>query len=231
LKNTPWFDALIDPAGLILLASSIISGLLAAWWMFFVGVFFWLLIVINILRDPSLRLNQSIQNRSELSQRFQKPFNLLQKAQVSFFNSIQSSDGTVQKRMMPLNTSLEQLLNEVYENCRRYSVLENYRIVSPSIESLQGELSTISSKIQSIKTPDAITEFDATKKSFEEKIAKQQSTIDQLDKFSAELNSIQSEIDGIITDALQAQSTGEDELKKVIPSLLKKVQALKEKIA
>jgi hypothetical protein len=226
LKNSPWFDALLDPAGILLIIGSVISGLLAAWWMFPAGIFLWLIMVVKTLRDPSLRINNAIQNRSELSQRYQNDFNKLQKSQVSFFNTIQSSEPGIQRELMPINEAITQLLDVVYENCKRYSLLENHRLVSDTDQKLNLELNSIDARLATVNSDEERSRLETMRKSLRDKMAQQQNVNEQLDRYSEKLAVLQNQLDGFITDALQAQSTGEEELKQILPETRKKIAQL-----
>jgi hypothetical protein len=227
LKNSLFLEAILDPAGIMILVCSAISGLLAAWWLFPVGLFCWLVMALVIIRDPSMRINNAIQNRSELTQRFQEDFNRLQKSQVSFFNIIQSSEQGVQREMMPINEAMTGLLNVVYENCRRYSLLENHRMISSIDHKTAGDLASVETRLQTVNSSGERTRLENLQKSLIEKKAQQQKMTDQLNAYSEQLAVLQAKLDEYITDALQAQSAGENRLKEASPEIQRKINQLK----
>ncbi len=226
MKNSPWFDAFFDPAGVLLLLSSVVSGLVAAWWLFPAGIVLWVILVIKILRDPSLQINAAIENRSELTQRFQNQFNQLQKSQVTFFNTIQSSEDEVQRNLLPINSAITRLLDQVYENCRRYSLLENHRLVSTVNQNLDQQLSDFENRLQGVTNPQERARLEQMKKTLDDKKIQQQSVLNQLDQYSEKLSMIKIQLDGLITEALQAQSTDEVTIKNAIPDIRKRIQSL-----
>jgi len=230
LKNSLFLEAILDPAGIMILISSIISGLLAAWWLFPAGLVLWLVMAVVIMRDPSLRINNAIQNRSELTQRFQDDFNRLQKSQVSFFNIIQSSDPGIQREMMPINEAITSLLDVVYEDCRRYSLLENHRMVSSSNQKMNSDLASIDARLQTPVSGGERARLESLQRSLSDKVTQHQSVTDQLNLYSEELAMLQVNLDGCITDALQAQSAGEDQLKKNAPQIQTKINQFRKQL-
>jgi hypothetical protein len=228
LKNSLFLEAILDPAGILILISSVISGLLAAWWLFPAGIFLWLVMALVIMRDPSMRINNAIQNRSELTQRFQDDFNRLQKSQVSFFNIIQSSEPGIQHEMMPINEAITDLLNLVYENCRRYSLLENHRMVSVTDQKMGSELASIETRLQTPISPDERIRLERLQKTLSEKVTQQQTVTNQLNAYSEQMAMLQVDLDGLITEVIQSQSAGEDQLKKIVPEIVKKINQLKQ---
>ncbi|MBI4630594.1 MAG: hypothetical protein HY740_02555 [Chloroflexi bacterium] len=50
-----YLTALTHPLHTATLALAVAAGLCAAWWLFPIGIVLWLIMVINIVRDPSTK--------------------------------------------------------------------------------------------------------------------------------------------------------------------------------
>ena len=145
--RSPMLIALIHPLNLMTLGVAVFAGLFSAWWLFFVGGFFWLVMVIAVTRDPSLRISHEMQRRAPLAQRFQRYFDRIERSQVSVFNSLASAPSQIRRVLRPIQSEIGMLTNQVHSLCERMTVLENYRLVSSSRADMQVDLQQIESKI------------------------------------------------------------------------------------
>ncbi|NDJ52516.1 MAG: hypothetical protein GYB68_05435, partial [Chloroflexi bacterium] len=81
-RQSPFVVALAHPLNLAMLGVSLVSGLIAAWWLFPIGLLLWLVMVYTVSRSPALQLNFQMSSRDPLAQRFQKYFDRIQRTQV-----------------------------------------------------------------------------------------------------------------------------------------------------
>ena len=73
-QRSPFLTALMNPINLAMLALIAAAGLCAAWWLVPVGIVLWLVMFLVIFRDPAMTLNNTVEAREGLGQRFQARF-------------------------------------------------------------------------------------------------------------------------------------------------------------
>jgi hypothetical protein len=206
LTNSPWFDALFDPAGMLILAASVVSGLIAAWWLFPIGILLWLIIVIRTLRDPSLRLKETVQNRTDLAQRIQGPYSRIQNIQISIFNAVQGTDSSARRVLKPVLDEVERLTSRLYELCRQMTPVENLRLVSPSDTKLEVDLNNVLQQAQSATDARARAEYEQSASAIRERQKKYRQLCDQMDRFEALLGGTENDLQAILSDIVQVPS-------------------------
>ena len=230
MSKSPWFDAVFDPALLLLLGASVAAGLLAAWWLFPAGLVLWLVLFIRILSNPSLRLNQALQTRKDISQRFQSPFDHIQHSQVMIFNSIGSARGS-KGAFQPVQAAVDRLIDQVYELCQRYTPMENYRMVTSSQGNPDQDLAAAKAQIESAKDPATKQAYEESAKDVQQRLEKYQAVCDQLNRFDAQLSGLVSALDGTLTDIVQAQTldskTAKVKIQEITQKLNQEVDQLK----
>ena len=100
--RSPFLTALFHPLNILMLALSALAGLIAAWWLFPLGLLFWLVMVIAVARDPSLRISHQLHQREPLAQRFQRYFDRIERSQVGVFNSLSSAPARTRRALQPV---------------------------------------------------------------------------------------------------------------------------------
>ena len=230
MSKSPWFDAVFDPALLLLLGASVVAGLLAAWWLFPFGLALWLVLFIRIMVNPSLRLNQAIQTRKDISQRFQATFDHIQHSQVMIFNSINSTRSN-RAAFQPVQAAVDHLIDQVYELCQRYTPMENYRMVTSTQGNPDQDLAEINVQIESAKDPATKQEYEESAKAVQQRLQKYKDVCDQLNRFDAQLSGLESLLDVSMTDVVQAQTldskTAKAKIQEITQKLNQEVEGLK----
>ena len=89
--RSPIVTGLTHPFAILTLVVSAIAGLIAAWWPFPLGLVLWVVMAINVARDPALRLSHKMQKRAPVAGRSQQHLERLQRSQVSILNSVKSA--------------------------------------------------------------------------------------------------------------------------------------------
>jgi division protein CdvB (Snf7/Vps24/ESCRT-III family) len=104
------------------------------------------------------------------------------------------------------------------------TVLENYRVVSQSQADLEADLKQLDIKIET--TEDALTkrEYEDSRRSLQERIAKLQAVSTQLDRVEAQLVSLSNELDGIVTQMVRLQAMGPQDAAHYVPELVTKLR-------
>jgi hypothetical protein len=222
--RSPLLTGLIHPINLLMLGLSVFAGLVSAWWLFPVGLVFWLVMVINVANDPSLRMSHRMQRREPLAQRFQKRFGRLERFQVSIFNSLASAPPDVRRVLQPVQDETERVVDEAYALCRRMTGLENYRLVTQSQADLEAELNELNDIID--RTDDLVTrqEYEDSCQALQGRIKELGVVSTQLDRVEAQLVGLANEMEGIITEVVRLQAMGPDEAERHVDSLVQKLR-------
>ncbi len=221
---SPLLTGLIHPINLLMLGVSVLAGLVSAWWLFPVGLVLWLIMVINVANDPSLRMSHRMQGRKPLAQRFQKRFDRLERFQVSIFNSLASAPPDVRRLLHPVQEEMECVVDEAYALCRRMTGLENYRLVTQSQANLEAELNELNDIIG--RTDDLMTrrEYEDSRRALERRVEKLEVVSTQLDRVEAQLVSLSNELEGVVTEIIRLQAMGEEGAERHVDSLVEKLR-------
>jgi hypothetical protein len=222
--RSPLLTGLIHPINLLMLGVSVFAGLVSAWWLFPVGLVCWLVMVINVANDPSLRMSHRMHRREPLAQRFQKRFDRLERFQVSIFNSLASAPPDVRRALQPVQEETGRVVDEAYALCRRMTGLENYRLVTQSQADLEAELNELNDMIDS--TDDLMTrqEYEDSCRALQGRIEKLEVVSTQLDRVEAQLISLSNELEGVITEVIRLQAMGAEEAERHVNPLVEKLR-------
>jgi chromosome segregation ATPase len=226
--RSPILTGLLHPLNLLLLALSVLAGLISAWWLFPVGLLFWLVMVVTVARNPSLRIAHQMQSREPLAQRFQKRFDRLERSQVSIFNSLASAPRRVQRALQPVQDEMQRLIDEAYALCRRMTTLENYRIVRQSQADLETELRDLNDIIERSEDARTRREYEESRRALQRRAEKLKMVSTQLDRVEAQLVSLSNEMEGLMTEVVRLQAAGAEGADQRVPVL---VEMLREQTA
>src|SRR5713226_997446 len=153
-RNRPaWLTALINPLNLAMLALAVAAGLCSAWWLLPFGLLLWLVMVLTITFDPSLRMSETMESRAPLAARFQVPFDRIERSQVSLFNALSAADPRIRTAFRQVQAEADGLVNQAYLLCQRMSALENYRLVTTSSGDLDSDLKRLQAQVASATDP------------------------------------------------------------------------------
>jgi chromosome segregation ATPase len=216
--------ALIHPLNLLMVGLSVLAGLIAAWWLFPVGVLFWLIMVIAVSRDPSLRISHQMKSRAPLAPRFQRYFDRIERSQVGVFNSLSSAPARTRRALRSVQAEIDALTQQVHALCRRMTVLENYRMVSQSQADLGADLQQLNAKIESAADPIAKQEYEESRQALQSRASKLEAVSTQLDRVEAQLMSLANEMDGVVTEVIRLQAMGHDDAARHVPELVERLR-------
>jgi hypothetical protein len=203
--RSPILIALVHPLSLAVLGLSLFAGLVAAWWLFPLGLLIWLVMVVLVSRDASLRLNYEVQSRAPLARRFQRYFDRVERSQLSIFNSLASAPVQTRRVLQPVQDQVDALTAQVYALCQRMTTLENYRVVSESQSNLETDLQHVNAVLDSTTDPVVRREYQESRRSIEERLAKITAAGTLLDRVEAQLLSLASDLDGVVSEVMRLQ--------------------------
>jgi chromosome segregation ATPase len=222
--RSPFLTAIFHPLNLLMAGLAAFAGLVSAWWLFPVGLLFWGVMVFNVARDQSLRLNYEMQQRAPLAPRFQRYFDRVERAQVGIFNTLASAPATLRRALQPVRDEMDVLTKHVYALCQRMSTLENYRVVSQSHTNLTTDLEHINSTLARVEDAAVQRDYEESRQALQERLAKLQAISTQLERVEAQLMSLAHEMDGIVTEVVRLQASGVDSAAALVPTLVARLR-------
>lgn len=219
--RSPFLTGLVHPLNLLMLGLAVFAGLVAAWWLFPAGLFLWLMMVVAVSRDPSLRISHQMQQRAPLAQRFQRYFDRIERAQVGVFNSMASAPARTRRALQPVQSEIDALAMRTHALCQRMTVLENYCLVSQSQADLEADMREIGTKIGGTQDPVILREYEESRQTLEGRVDKLKAVSVQLDRVEAQLVSLANEMDGVLTEMIRLQAMGPKDAARHVPALVK----------
>lgn len=224
--RSPLLIGFFTPLNLLMFACTVVAGLISAWWLFPLGLLLWFWMVLNVARDPSLKLNQQIESRSPLTQRFQSKFSRIQRTQINLFNQMKSVSPEIRILSQPLQEAFNQLVDESYLLCRRLTPLENYLVTSNTRDSIRAEIEM--NKITLEKTTDALLrkEYEENQESLYHRLENLESISTQLNRAEAELVNVANELERYVMDILRFQSMDPNRVRERSSEILLAVQIM-----
>ena len=230
--RSPFKVAFLNPLNLAILILSITFGLCAAWWLFPVGIILWTIMFLRVYRDPALRLDQTIQERTPLVQRFQKPFDRIQRGQISLFNNLRSARPEARQSLQPLQDVVNTLTDQAYNLCLRMTALQNYYLVTKNNRDFEGELFVLKVKIDNATDEGTKKDYEESRRVLEEQANNYRQISILLDRVDSQLSSVSSTIDMVLVDVIRLlQSLQPEDIEKGLPALLQPIQAQSEQLS
>lgn len=223
-QRSPFLVALFSPPSLAMLALSAASGLCAAWWMAPIGFVLWLIIFIAAVRDPSLKMSNTVAGRETLSYRFQAKFDRVEKAQTSLFRELGSAPAKTKRLLDPVQDAVNDLVNETYDLCLRFVKVDNYINVQHAKKDIKGEIFVIETKRANTEDPHLQQEYDEALESLraQDENAKRMSKL--LERFETQLVTLTSTLESILASAIRLQTQDAMIVKAEVPGLLSQLQ-------
>jgi hypothetical protein len=132
--------------------------------------------------------------------------------------------GRTRKALQPVQDEMEVLTNQVYRLCRRMTALENYRLVTESTSNLQADLQQINEAID--KAGDLLVkqQYEESRRTLLERIAKQKLVASDLDQVEAQLLGLANEMDGVVTEVIRLQAAGPADAEQGVPALVTRIR-------
>ncbi|MCE1254560.1 MAG: hypothetical protein LWX83_13545 [Anaerolineae bacterium] len=221
--RSSWFNALSNPINIFMLVAAVAAGLLSAWWLFPIGLIFWVIMVLFMVFDPAVRLNQIIQERTPLPERFQTIFKRIERVQVSLFNSLSSAPSSQKRAFIPLQDELQTLVELTYQLCVRLTPLENYREVNTG-KKAENELIQLQRLIDNIDDPQAKQGYQSARIALEDKVNQEKLAAARLARLDALLLNIAGEMETLLSETVNLRSMVNNELSSGVSKLTVEIQ-------
>jgi hypothetical protein len=225
MHRSPWFIAFTHPINLFMLVITVAAGLISAWWLFPLGLIFWLVMVLKMAFDPALRINQMIQERNSLPQRFETVFNRIEKAQISLYNSLYPAKSQVKRAFEPLQRVVNDLVDHTYQLCVQMTPLENYQQVNGN-SNPENELNQLDRLIATLGEPVEKTGYASARQALAEKVNQKKATQERLSQMDALLLRISAELESMMADGARVQTMKLEDIQQQVPGMVGKAQEL-----
>jgi hypothetical protein len=222
--RSPSVIGLLHPLNMAMLAMAALAGLVSAWWLFPLGVLLWLVMVVAVARDPTLRFSHEMHSREPIAQRFQRTFDRIERAQVGVFNSLASAPSRTRRALQPVQDELEGLTDRAYRLCRRMTALENYRLVSQSNSDLQADLKHIDEAIAQTDDSQVKQQYEDSRRALLERRAKLRTVASDLERVEAQLLGLANEMDGVVAEVIRLQAAGPEGAERGVPALVDRLR-------
>jgi hypothetical protein len=222
-----YLTALTHPLNTTTLALAVAAGLCAAWWLFPVGIVLWLIMVINIVRDPSVKTRQEMDSRAPLASNLQPLFDRVERVQLKILHASDDASNDMKKVLQPIQVEADALTDHAYKLCRRMTSLENYRLVSQTSSNARADIDLVNEKINRATDPIVKRELEETRKSMEARTRKMEDVSNQILRVEAQLLSLANAMDTSLTEIMRLQAADPVEAAAAVPEI---VQTLKQQM-
>jgi hypothetical protein len=228
--RSPLKAAFLNPLNLAILALAVAFGLCAAWWLFPLGLIAWTIMFVLAYRDPSLQLDQTIQARSPLAQRFQKPFDRVQRGQISLYNNLRSAKPQVRQRLQPVQDAVNTLTDRAYHLCQRMTTLQNYYLVTKTNRDFEGEAFVLKVKIENSSDEGIRRDYQESLKALGDQANNFQQISTLLERVESQLTSVSNTIENVLVDVIRLQALQPEQIDREMPALLQPILAQSEQL-
>jgi hypothetical protein len=223
--RTPLTTAFLNPLNLTMLVLAVLAGLLAAWWLLPLGIILWAIMVAMIAKNPSVEINYNLQARMDtLSARFQGLYSKVVSSQTRIFNLVLGANGRMKRALAPVQTEVENLVNEVYELCQRMNAPENYVKTSQANTDYTGQRALLVLSLKGVTDPVVKREKEEALKSLDESIQKIKNIAALLDRVDAQISGVVTAMDAVLADIMRLQVLGATQTEKEIPGIVQKIR-------
>lgn len=223
--QSPFITALLHPLNLAVLVLAVAAGLCSWWGLFPVGLVIWGIMFLWIYRDPSIRFRHQVLQRTALAKRFQDSFDRVERSQVALFNTIATAKPIIRRTLQPVQDSVGQLIDQTYRLCVRMTALENHRLVTQANHNQDNNRSQIEQKIAGTTDPATKKEYEEAIQSLDTKDTNIQAISTLLDRTEAQLSSLASALDGLLTDVIRVQILDASAIHNELPGLLGQIKS------
>lgn len=222
--RSPILSAFLNPINLAMLALTFAAGLCSAWWLFPIGLLLWGVMLVLVSRDPAFRLQQQVEARQPLAQRFQPYFDRVEGGQLNIYRTIKEAKPAQQGALEPVQTATAKLVDDVYRFCQRMTVLENHRIVTQRSGNLTDKIAEMEYRVQNTADADVRREYEESLAALQKRKASLAGLAKELDRAEAQLTTLTNEMANLFTDVIRLQSADPKEIRVEVPTLAEHIE-------
>lgn len=227
-NRPPLLSSLLHPLNLSMLALIAAAGLCSAWWLAPIGLVFWLIMVINVARDPGLQMTFSRQSREPLAQRFQNRFDRLDRARISIFNSLQGVSPAFRRNVQPVQDALDELTEHAYQLCLNMTALDNnFSVQHLAASSFDEDIASMEKNIAAATNDNEKREYEEALKSLQARKTQMKNVGTLLSRFEAQLTGTNNAVDSVVTGIVSLKGRDVEQVATKVPPLLQALQTEK----
>jgi hypothetical protein len=228
--RSPLAQALLNPLNLAMLALAVAAGLCAAWWLLPLGLLLWVIMVVVVWGDPTLRLTQELQTRPAVAYRFQAQCERLQKVQVALHNQLATTGNGARRILQPVEEQVGQVVDHAYDLCMRMAALDNNRKVATMNRNLTEELALIDLKIAQAEDEQVRQRYTESRKALQDRIDELNQTGSLLDQFDGQLLTLATTMESLQGDVVRLLAGRKKDIQADIGALLRTLQEQNEQL-
>lgn len=222
--RSPILIAFLNPINLSMLALTVAAGLCSAWWMFPIGLLLWGIMLVLVARDPAVRLQQQVEARQPLAQRFQPYFDRVEGGQLNIYRTIKEAKPAQQAALEPIQVATAKLVDDVYHFCQRMTVLENHRIVTQRTGNLTDKISEMEYRVQNTTDADVRREYEESLAALQKRKASLAGLAKELDRAEAQLTTLTSKMANLFTEVIRLQAADPKQIREDVPTLVETIE-------
>lgn len=220
LLNNPYVSALRNPINIAMLGLALAAGLCSAWWLFPAGVLLWGAMILISASDPMAKMVAQQYDNTQLAQRFRRPFEKIESAQVRIFRTIQNSPGRLRGVLSGIQEEVDEIVRQSFSVCLRMTALENNRITSAPVADLQARVEDITFKIETTQDPALKREYENTRRALQEQVDNRRRLDLELDRAEAQLTTIDAELGRVVAEVAGLQAARPEQAREIADRLL-----------
>jgi hypothetical protein len=199
--------------------------------MFPLGLLVWGLMYILALREPGLRLSHEMDSRTGIAQRFQARFDRVERVQIAMFNNLASASRENRQSLEPVREEIDRITEQTYQLCKQITALENLRLVDKMKQARQeSDLMELDRKIAEATDPVVRQDYEEARRAMQNRLEKMKEITLFLDRVDAQLASLASTLDNMLTEAIHLQALGSQQVRANVPQLLNMIREQKEQL-
>lgn len=227
-NRAPLTAGLLHPLNLIMLGTSVLAGLVAAWWLFPLGLLLWGFMVFNIVQSPKLQFEHEERSRDPLAARYRQLFGRFRKAERAIIDKIETAPAKVRRALDPLRGAIDDLSDHAHQVLKRLSSFEQYFQVSSSIPDMKNELRHIDDATPLLTNDRLKKEYEEKRVELERELTRLEATSGYVDRTEAEVTRLADELDRIVAEVLNLTGRDPNEAKERVEALVIRIERLTE---
>lgn len=225
-EQAPLVAGLTHPLNIVMLAMSVLAGLISAWWMFPLGLILWAFMVYNITRSPRLQFEHEERSREPLAARYRPLFGRYRKAERKIIEKLDTAPGKVRRELQPLRGATDELSDHAFLVLKRLSSFEEYFRVSESIPDMKKELRHIDDATPLLTNDRLKQEYSDKKAKLEKELARLEATSDYVDRTESEVTRLADELDRIVAEVINTTGRSPEEARDTVATLVTRINEL-----
>ncbi len=222
--RSPLLSAFLNPINLAMLALTVAAGLCSAWWLFPIGLLIWGVMLFLVSRDPAFRLQQQVEARQPLAQRFQPYFDRVEGGQLNIYRTIKEAKSAQQTALEPVQAATAHLVDDIYRFCQRMTVLENHRLITQRTGNLTDKIAEMEYRVQNTTDADVRREYEESLAALQKRKASLAGIAKELDRAEAQLTSITSDVANLFTDVIRLQAADPKQIRTEVQTLVQTIE-------